>query len=115
MLKYLIDTGDKRPVTVLYSERDPGELAYGDVLNAARQELGAKIVYTLTDSNAQPPAGMRTGFITPRMIVAEVPDYRERMFYISGSHSLVNSVQDSLHSLGVQDHNIKTDFFPGYA
>lgn len=115
MLKYLVDTGDKRSVSVLYSERDPAELAYHDVLSAARQELGAKIVYTLTSGKVKPPAGMRTGYITARMIAAEIPDYNERLFYISGSHSLVNSVQKDLHSLGVQAHNIKTDFFPGYA
>jgi ferredoxin-NADP reductase/Na+-translocating ferredoxin:NAD+ oxidoreductase RnfD subunit len=115
MLKYLVDTGDKRSVTLLYSEGDPAELAYRDVLSAARRELGAKVVYAITDVQVRPAENVRTGYITARMIAAEVPDYKERLFYISGPHSLVNSVQDNLHSLGVHDHNIKTDFFPGYA
>lgn len=115
MLKYLVDTGDKRSVTLLYSERDPAELAYHDVLKAARHELGAKVVYTITDAQVRPSANVRKGYVTRRMIATEIPDYKERLFYISGPHSLVNSVRKDLHSLGVHDHNIKTDFFPGYA
>jgi ferredoxin-NADP reductase/Na+-translocating ferredoxin:NAD+ oxidoreductase RnfD subunit len=115
MLKYLIDTGDKRVVTLLYSERDPVELAYRDVLGAARQELGARIVYTITGQNISPPPGMRAGYITPQLIAAEVPDYKDRLFYISGSHHMITAVKDNLRSLGVEDHNIKIDFFPGYA
>jgi ferredoxin-NADP reductase len=114
MLKYLVDTGEQRSVTLLYSERDPSGLAYRDVLQAARQELGAKIVYTLTDKNITLPQGARGGQITPRMIAEEVPDYQDRLFYISGSHSMVTAVKDSLRSLGVHDHDIKIDFFPGY-
>jgi len=115
MLKYLLDTNDYRPVTLFYSERNAGELAYSDVLSSARQNLGTKIIYTLTDPNIQPPEGMRVGQITPRLIAMEVPDYMEREFYIAGSHQMVTSIKEGLRSLGVQDHAIKIDFFPGYA
>ncbi|HEY5153027.1 MAG TPA: hypothetical protein VII55_03560, partial [Candidatus Saccharimonadales bacterium] len=115
MLKYLVDTNDRRTVTLLYSERNPADLAYHDVLRDAQKQLGAKIVYTITDPNARPFANMRQGLITPAMIAAEVPDYEECLFYISGSHTMVTSIEAGLHSLGVQPHNVKTDFFPGYA
>ncbi len=114
MLKYLVDTSDKRDITLIYSERDPADLAYHDVLKAAQQQ-GVKVVYTLTDKNAQPLANMRLGKITPQMIAEEVPDYEDRLFYISGSHSMVKAIEAELHSLSVAEHNIKTDFFPGYA
>jgi ferredoxin-NADP reductase len=53
--------------------------------------------------------------ITSRLIKSSVPDYPERIFYISGTHSMVNGMQDILSGLGVPKHQIKTDFFPGYA
>jgi ferredoxin-NADP reductase len=115
MLKYLVDTDDRRTVTLLYSERDGADLAYHDVLQDARRQLGAKIVYTLTDKATRPPKGMRSGQLTPQVIAEEVPDYAERLFYVSGSHPMVTAIKANLRSLGVEDHNIKIDFFPGYA
>lgn len=115
MIKYLLDTGEKRVVTLLYSEVSAGELAYTDVFDQAERELDLKTVYTLTGPD--PPAGWqgKTGFLNAAMIAAEVPDYRERTFYISGSHTMVVAMQDALRSLGVPRRRIKTDFFPGYA
>lgn len=117
MLKYLVDSGDKRIVTLLYGESDPANLAYHDVLRESAQSLGAKIVYCL-DSRSLPgglPGKTRPGRITPELITEEVPDYAECLFYISGPQPMVNAMRDNLRSLGVPDHNVKTDFFPGYA
>ncbi len=115
MLKYLTDTNDPRAVTLLYSERTAADLSYGDVFSAARAKLGAKIVYALTDANTSVPAGMQAGFISPALIETQIPDYLERLFYVSGPHSMVTAMQTALGSLGVPAHNIKVDFFPGYA
>jgi ferredoxin-NADP reductase/Na+-translocating ferredoxin:NAD+ oxidoreductase RnfD subunit len=115
MLKYLIDTDEQRIITLLYSERTLADIAYHDVFQEARQRLGTKVVYTVSDPTKTLPQGIRTGQITPQMIQAEVPDYRERLFYISGPQPMVAAIRAGLHSLGVHEHDIKTDFFPGYA
>ena len=60
------------------------------------------------------PADMHAGVITPELIMAEVPDYRERLFYVSGPHSMVKAMQAVLKAIGVSEHNVKVDFFPGY-
>ena len=114
MIKYLLDTGERRDVTLLYSERTADELVYRDVFSEAEKELGTHIVYTLTDN---PPADWRgrTGLITPELIKAEVPDYKDRLFYLSGPHTMVKAMEAALKDLGVARRNIKTDFFPGYA
>ncbi len=119
MLKYLVDTNDQRPVTLLYAERDPADLAYDDVLSEATHRLGTRVVYTLArrpSQHADLPGAVRLQQrVTPQLISEEVPDYEDCLFYISGSHTMVESVQDGLRSMGVQEHDIKTDFFPGYA
>ena len=114
MMKYLADTNDARSVTLLYSERTAADLAYGDVFAAAQAKPETKVVYTLTDANTAVPTGMRAGIITPALIVAEIPDFRERLFYVSGPHAMVTAMQSALKVVGVPDHNIKIDFFPGY-
>lgn len=115
MLKYLVDTNDPRPVTLFYSERSSAELAYRDVFAAAQAKIQTKVVYALTDVNTAVPTGMHAGFITPELIKAEIPDYHERIFYVSGPHPMVTAMQAELKAMGVPDRNIKIDFFPGYA
>ncbi|MEK7594548.1 MAG: RnfABCDGE type electron transport complex subunit D [Patescibacteria group bacterium] len=114
MLKYLTDTYDVRPVTLLYSERNPEAAAYHDVINDAGRQLGTKTVYTFTDMNL-PDDNIRKGRIDSALIATEVPDYLECLFYISGPHPMVSAIKADLKNLGVKDQNIKIDFFPGYA
>ena len=116
MVKYMIDTKQSRTVTLLYSARSEQDFAYRDVFEQARNEFGLNTLYVV--SNAQTKATMpRTisGMITADTIKQTVPDYLERVFYISGTHPMVVAMQDALHGLGVNKHNIKVDFFPGYA
>jgi ferredoxin-NADP reductase/Na+-translocating ferredoxin:NAD+ oxidoreductase RnfD subunit len=115
MMKYLLDTSDVRAVTLLYSERNAEEIVYRDVFDVAAQRPNTKVVYALTDKDAVMPAWARAGFITAEMIRAEVPDYQERLFYVSGPHSMVTAMMAILRELGVQESHIKIDFFPGYA
>ncbi len=116
MVKYLLDTGEVRDITLLYSNRTAEEVAYVDVFNQAQSELGVRMVYTLTDKTQVPDWWQgHTDYIDQMFIEQEVPDYHERMFYISGSHSMVTSVRDLLTNMGVARNKIKTDFFPGLA
>lgn len=114
MLKYLVDKGEKRDIVFLYSTRTEDEIVYEDVLMEAWRDLGVRFVGTLTDVQ-QPPEGWHgyTGYLNHEIIAREVPDYAERMFYISGSRPMVVGVHDSLSALGVSGRKIKTDFFPG--
>jgi len=116
MLKYLIDTKEKRDIVMLYSERAANEIAYRDVFETAMQEIGTRTIYTLT-GDTPPPQGWngKQGKISTQMITTEIPDYKQRLFYVSGSHSLVTAVKAMLSELGVEPWQIKTDFFPGYA
>lgn len=116
MVKYLLDTDDQRSVTLLYSEKEPKQFAYVDVFREAKNRLGIKAVYTITRPKAV-PAGWRgrTGHITARLIEEEVPDYAERLFYISGPPTMVAAIKETLLGLGIHRSKIKTDLFTGYA
>ena len=114
MIKYLIDTNDPRSITMLYSEKNADELVYKDVFEEARQKLNHKIVYTLTQPAGSLPANSVAGMINAQTIKVQIPDYQERLFYISGPHSMVSAMTEILSSLGVNKRQIKTDFFPGY-
>jgi len=114
IIKYLIDRNEKRPITLLYSNRQFNEIVYSDVLEEARQKLGINTFYALTDLK-QIPEGWQgqKGHFDLKAVARAVPDFKEREFYISGSHNMVTGFKDLLLNLGVRRAEIKTDFFPG--
>ncbi len=112
--QYLMDTKEKRDIVMLYSNKTISEIAYKDIFDNAKN-IGLKAVYTVTHENPVPQdwAG-KTGFINEEMIKQEVPDYKDRMYYLSGPHGMVVIFSDLLKKMGVPDSKIKKDFFPGF-
>jgi glycine betaine catabolism B len=106
MVKYLSDRGEQRDVVLLYSNRTAAEISYKDIFDEAAKTIVLKTVYQVTDTD---------GRIDGALIKKEIPDYRDRMFYISGTHAMVSAFQKTLHELGVPRAHIKIDFFPGFA
>lgn len=116
MIKYLLDLSQKRDIILLYSNKLASDIVYKEIFDEALQKLGIKTVYVLTDS-ANVPAGWsgRVGFIDTKMIAEGVPDFKDRTFYISGPHSMVDAFEKQLKAMGVPGNQLKADFFPGYA
>ncbi len=113
MLKYLLDTGQKRDIVVLYVVTRPGDLVYDGVLRQAEM-TGVRIVKVLT--HTQPPddwKGLR-GHLTSEIFAREVPDYATRVFYLSGPKAMVDAGRAVLRKLGVKRRHIVLDYFPGY-
>ena len=114
MAQYMLDKGEKRDITFFYSNKTIGDAAYKNIFDSA-EDLGWKNIYVVNETGGGFIApNMRAGFITKEMIVNEVPDYKERMFYISGTHGMVSIFEAHLKSLGIPNSQIKTDFFPGF-
>lgn len=101
MVKYLVDSGQKRDAALLYSVNSSAEVSFQKLFDQAK------------------PAGLKPHYITDghideARITDLLPDYTERRFYISGPYGFVNSVQTALLKLGVSASAIVTDYFPGY-
>ena len=116
MIKYLLDRRQRRPITLFYASKRFEDIVYKDVFDRAQQELGIRTIYTVTD-NRNLPAGWtgKVGRITPELIRATVPDYRNCIFYISGPRGMVDSFKDEIHRLGAPGLEIRTDYFAGLA
>lgn len=48
------------------------------------------------------------------MIRAEVPDYKERKFYLSGPHAMVEGFKSVSKGMEIENKKIKEDFFPSF-
>ncbi len=116
MIQYLLDTRQKRPIILFYANRKASDIVYKDVFDRAQRELGVKTIYTLTDARNVPPDWKgKVGHIAEQTIKAEVPYYRNCVYYLSGPNSMVTSFEETLLKLHVSRDQIKTDFFPGFA
>jgi ferredoxin-NADP reductase len=114
MVQDMIDRRERRSVVVLYGNDKVDEIAYAEVFDRAERELGIKTVYAVADDPAL-GSNMHKGFIDAALIQREVPDFKERMFYISGPRAMVLRFRSVLRELGVAHSRIKEDFFPGFA
>ncbi|MEI7463449.1 MAG: oxidoreductase [Candidatus Taylorbacteria bacterium] len=114
MIKYLLDRDEKRDIVLVYSNNSLPDLAYSEIWQAAAGKFGMKTVCTLTDTQNLPQDWTgRIGFVSPKIIQQEIPDYHERTFYISGPHGMVTACKEMLIGMRISRYRIKTDFFPG--
>jgi ferredoxin-NADP reductase len=116
MIKYLLDRRQRRPITLFYASTRVEDIVYKDVFDRAQMELGIRTIYMVSD-NKNLPAGWtgKVGRITPELIRATVPDYRNCVFYISGPRGMVDSFKDEINRLGAPGLDIRTDYFAGLA
>ncbi len=116
MIKFLIDTKQKRDITLLYSARTNDDFVYKDIFEQARGEIGLNTIYFVTDEEIKGDSKyIRHQFIDDGAIRSEVADYKQSYFYISGTQAMVKVLQETLSNLGVPRHQIKVDYFPGYS
>jgi ferredoxin-NADP reductase len=114
MVHELINRREERPIVLLYGNNTLDEVAYKEVLERARRELGIRTVYAVAGNEATEP-GIHKGFIDETLIRREIPDFLERTFYLSGPRGMVLRFEYVLKGLGVARSRIRVDFFPGYA
>lgn len=104
MVQHFVNRGEKRNTVLFYAANTESDFAYKPLFEKAR-EVGLKTVYLPKDT---------AGYLTPERIKEEVPDFSERMFYLSGPNAMVHAYKDLLSKLGVSQRNIVTDYFPGF-
>ena len=116
MIKYLLDTAQKRDIVILYANPGPEDIAYKDIFDQALSQLQIPTSYILTNKQ-KIPANWKgdIGYLDDQKIATHVPDFKDRLFYISGPQAMVTTIDEVLTSMGVAESHIKKDFFPGFA
>ena len=116
MVKYLIDNNERRNIVLFYCNKLISDIVYANIFREAFFKFGLKTIYTLTDLEKLPPGWTgQTGFISEEIIRREVPDFKDRIFYLSGPHAMVATFEKTLKQMGVSKNQVKTDYFPGFA
>jgi glycine betaine catabolism B len=114
MVKYLLDTHQRRPITLFYGAVTVRDFVYQDVFDQAERQLGIRTIRIAEKTDGMPPnwVGL-VGRVDSKMIQTYAPKYRDAIFYISGPNVMVDAVKHMLHKMGIPDSRIKTDFFAG--
>lgn len=112
MIKYLVDSGERRDIILIYATKTAEDLVFMDLFHEASEAFGLKIV-TVVSNPPENWSGYK-GQISPAVIKEEVPDLLSQLFYVSGPEPMVEALSQLLGEMGVPRSNIRQDFFPGY-
>lgn len=115
MIQYLLDTKEKRDIVFFCACSHGDEFVYKDIFKTAEKEMGIKIIYVVTNKQNVPKNwDGEVGYLDKETVTKYVPDYKDRMYYLSGPNIMVESYKKILKAMGVSRKNIITDYFPGF-
>ncbi len=93
MAKFLADREEKRDIVLLYAASSDQDFLFKDLF---------------------PKAIYKVGHLEEEDVKRGVPDYKQRLFYVSGPEPMVEATTKILREQGIPPWRIKRDFFPGY-
>lgn len=114
MVKYLLDKKEKRDAVLFYACKSLEEAAYKDLFDQAEKSIGLKTIYLLSEGELPKHIKAIRGRINKDVIKKEVPDYADRIFYLSGPDLMIRAYKRLLVDMGIKRNKILTDYFPGY-
>jgi ferredoxin-NADP reductase len=115
MFRYIATKRLSFDVVLLYGNNNFEDIAFRrelDDLTAAH--FGLRVEYVLSGSVLPPGWNGKRGLIDKDMVSELIPDYEERLFYISGPPRMVIALEKQLDALSISPEKIKRDSFTGY-
>lgn len=96
---------DKQPinVTLLYANRDQNIVFKDELEEIASRNSNFTIHYVFSPER-----------VDEAKIKELVPDFVNKIFYVSGPEPMVDAMGELLKTMGIAEENLKQDWFPGY-
>ncbi|MDD2251384.1 MAG: FAD-dependent oxidoreductase [Dehalococcoidales bacterium] len=114
MLNYVKRKQRPLDCLLLYSNTNPRSIIFKEELDELGKEPNITIHHFVSSSSQQLKPEYHNGYINKASIEKLVPDYKERLFYLSGPPSMVESIGLQVAQLSVDARSIKMDIFTGY-
>jgi ferredoxin-NADP reductase len=109
MLGWLAETGETRPIKLLYALRSEDEIVFQDTFTKAGVEP------VIIVSQPTPEWGGERGSLSAELILGLEKPSEDTLVYVSGPEPMVESLKKDLHKAGLKKHQFVGDFFPNYA
>jgi predicted ferric reductase len=101
ILRQLADSGDRRPIRMVYGNRTIQQMLFLDELETLREQMNLELLFVLD----QPPEGFdgHTGFIDETVLssVMDHPEHANWDYYVCGPPVMVKAVEKNLAALSV--------------
>src|SRR5271157_408637 len=110
--RYCADKKLPTSIVMLYSNKTRDEIVFGNELEEMQKtdpDIVIKNVLT-----REPGWNGLKGHVDAGMIMEQIPDYKERVFYICGPPSMNEAMKKALEGLNLRDDRIKIEDFTGY-
>ncbi len=104
MARWMIDKKESRDVVLLFSNKTSKDIVFKNIFKEA-EKIGWETIYVNTDED---------GYIDEKVISEKVPDWKDRIFYVSGPEPMVEAFEKMLAKMGIAKSQVKRDYFPGY-
>ena len=115
MIEYATDSGWSTPLTLVYGNRSPDEVAFKDQLDGlALTHRNLEIVYTVSQPSPILTWDHRIGHIDGDLLDEVVASGGDAIYYLAGPPSLVFELGQVVEALGVPPERIRSEPFRGY-
>lgn len=110
--RYCVDKKLPTSIVMLYSNKTEDEIVFKDELEEMQKaDPNVVIKHVLT---REPDWKGLKGHVDANMIKEQIPDYKERIFYICGPPSMNAAMKKALEGLQIPEDRIKLEDFTGY-
>jgi ferredoxin-NADP reductase len=113
MIKYISDKMLDIDIVLFYSNSHEDDIAFEKEFEDLKKKF-PKLNIVSTVTRPGPSWTGITGRISADMIKTHLPDYKDRVFYVSGPTKMVDSSLDLLKEMNVPRVQIKKESFSGY-
>lgn len=108
ILSWLAETGEKRPIKLIYAVRSEDEIIFQDTF------VKAGIQPTIIVSEPSAAWGGERGRLSAELILGLGKPTDDSLIYVSGPEPMVEILQKDLKKAGIRQHQLVLDSFPGY-
>jgi ferredoxin-NADP reductase len=102
IIKWLIDTGEKRQIQAILAAHSDEDLLFAGMF----RDYGVEPVLAV-DARGQR--------LSAKFILESVSPINNKLIYISGPEQMVEALDKDLENSGVPKHQLVGDYFPGYS
>jgi glycine betaine catabolism B len=114
MLRHAVATQPERPITLLYSVREPSDLAFADELSLiGRRHSQVRVVVTVTGPTVHDV--FRRGRIDRDLIREVVHDPAGAVFLMCGPTPMLDAVRQALTDIGLDGDQVRSEAFEAAA
>lgn len=113
--KFAADRNLATNIILIYSNHTPDDIVFKDDFSAMQKDNpNLKVIHTVTSECDTGQMPCLKGYINEAMIKNNIPDYRQRRFYLCGPPGMVEFLAKILQGLNISSENIITENFTGY-